>query len=777
MSEYVNFHYMPLEGKITGKQVLQQTEDAINDLGNKVYNLNVDEERIDESIENSEQAIDTANSALAAVTTDRAVWKNTVAEMKATDIDLGVTAATRGKLLFNDGSGAFYGVRSKKSGDVDSDDTVSLNNGNVAERLKQMNVIAKGNNIIYVTNVTELIASDAVIGNVYGTTGYYTQNDGGNGVYTIRAKDISDVDDGGSIIFLDNGNVAKLITDGTVNVKQFGAKGDGTTDDTTAFRNAINSGYAVYVPKGHYIVTEAIENTTGLTMFGDGDETILDYGDSLPSSVGLTVSGSLEQIADISDATKGDITVTFASAHELSVGDVFCIYDPTHSWSGFRAYYPKGEWCEVAGVNGNTVTLSNQLYDSYTGADCDIYKLNSVPVDLHDFRIIGTSTYILLSVVMCKDVKLSNISAYLEKEIAISVGRCYNVLANNINAYNKGSTGNDYGLAIGNSQKVMVNGGTFYGRRHGITTGGSDVLCNVTCRNIRISQATLDSIDNFSADNHGNAEDCVWRDCYMSKGVSVAGKDVIVIDCRIKNATSGSVVYLSEFKGGLIHIEDCDISTTVNPGVNNRGVLDFSGNGGAIGTNTVEDVLIKIHNCRIDVNSLALTEAIVLIGDENSAAKLNIDIQNINVINGSNLYAYFCKIKETATVDNPASDYLIVDNITGIKSIYILALTNNFLADKPKRIQRYSGYKDITIPAGQTSKVDAEFTLPNYYPVMPNVSVSVAANTGVATNTAAYSANVWRINFQKLQLTLSSKTAVASDTTMRVFWSTYINDI
>ena len=237
MSEYVDFHYMPLEGKITGEQVLKQTEDAINDLGNKVYNLDVDEERIDEAIENSNQAIDTANSALSAVTTDRAVWKNTVAEMKATDIDLGVTAVTRGEMVFNDGNGAFYGVRSEKSGDVESDDTVFLNNGNVAERLKQMNFIAKGNNIIYVTNVGELIASDAVIGNVYGTAGYHTSNDGGNGVYTIRAKDVADVDDGGSIIFLNNGNVAELITDGTVSYKQFGAVADGVENDYDAIKS------------------------------------------------------------------------------------------------------------------------------------------------------------------------------------------------------------------------------------------------------------------------------------------------------------------------------------------------------------------------------------------------------------------------------------------------------------------------------------------------------------------------------------------------------------
>ena len=273
MSEYVDFHYMPLEGKITGKQVLKQTEDAINDLGEHVYELDIDERRIDEAVEKSEQAIETADAALSAVTTDRAVWKNTVAEMKATDIDLGVTAATRGKMVFNDGNGAFYGVRSEKSGDVDSDDTVFLNNGNVAERIQSMNIIAKGNNIIFVANVAELIDSDALIGNVYGTTGYYSVNDGGSALYTIRAKDVADVEDGGSIIFLDNGNVAELITNGTANVKQFGAYGDGTHDDTNAVQNAVNFNNYVVFPQGTYLLG-TVNITRDTTVFADTEASI-----------------------------------------------------------------------------------------------------------------------------------------------------------------------------------------------------------------------------------------------------------------------------------------------------------------------------------------------------------------------------------------------------------------------------------------------------------------------------------------------------------------------
>ena len=82
-------------------------------------------------------------------------------------------------------------------------------------------------------------AAGLQVGMLAGTKGYYSINDGGSSIYAIRAKTQDDVDDGGSIIVLENGNVAELIVTDEININQFGGVGDGTTDDNVAIVNVV----------------------------------------------------------------------------------------------------------------------------------------------------------------------------------------------------------------------------------------------------------------------------------------------------------------------------------------------------------------------------------------------------------------------------------------------------------------------------------------------------------------------------------------------------------
>lgn len=60
-------------------------------------------------------------------------------------------------------------------------------------------------------------------------------------------------------------------TQGYINVKDFGAKGDGQSDDTSAIQAALDQGSVgtIYFPNGKYIITQALKFSQGQKIFGE----------------------------------------------------------------------------------------------------------------------------------------------------------------------------------------------------------------------------------------------------------------------------------------------------------------------------------------------------------------------------------------------------------------------------------------------------------------------------------------------------------------------------
>lgn len=73
-----------------------------------------------------------------------------------------------------------------------------------------------------------------------------------------------------------------------VSVKDFGATGDGVTDDTTAIQNAFNTaaGIAVYFPSGTYVVSSTVTVSASKLVFGDGsNSTTITFTGTAPDEV------------------------------------------------------------------------------------------------------------------------------------------------------------------------------------------------------------------------------------------------------------------------------------------------------------------------------------------------------------------------------------------------------------------------------------------------------------------------------------------------------------
>jgi hypothetical protein len=99
-------------------------------------------------------------------------------------------------------------------------------------------------------------------------------SDGGEGSF-YWTSDTTTPDDGGTVVVPTGPRIGcwKRVIDESLNVKWFGATGNGTTDDTTAIQATIDiattTGQSVYLPDGYYRITNTIN--IGLRIFSEYD--------------------------------------------------------------------------------------------------------------------------------------------------------------------------------------------------------------------------------------------------------------------------------------------------------------------------------------------------------------------------------------------------------------------------------------------------------------------------------------------------------------------------
>jgi hypothetical protein len=166
-----------------------------------------------------------------------------------------------------------------------------------------------------------------------------------------------------------------------VNVKWFGAKGDGIADDTAAIQNAINSlssngGGKVIIPSGNYKCGQ-ITVASNITIEGMGNSSVI-----LPTAnILFLAEGSFgEEIPFGDNKAFGDVSIVTTANHNLIINDIVLIKsqrdclssDAGDDWklgyptSGNHSLY-FGEFGRVRSINSPTqVTLASGLiFPSY----------------------------------------------------------------------------------------------------------------------------------------------------------------------------------------------------------------------------------------------------------------------------------------------------------------------------------------------------------------------------------------------------------------------------
>lgn len=114
--------------------------------------------------------------------------------------------------------------------------------------------------------VSDMINSENLIEGSYAQTfGFYNINDGGSKKYKIIKEQNAQNVNGKTKINLLHDDLYAISLNDKINVKEYGAKGDGITDDTETIQFCIDNfpHRTIYIPEGKYLITSPLDIKSG----------------------------------------------------------------------------------------------------------------------------------------------------------------------------------------------------------------------------------------------------------------------------------------------------------------------------------------------------------------------------------------------------------------------------------------------------------------------------------------------------------------------------------
>jgi hypothetical protein len=208
-----------------------------------------------------------------------------------------------------------------------------------------------------------------------------------------REDVIADAGAANAVVFVQDGDgaVERTVQDELrdyVSVKQFGAEGDGATDDTQSFVDAFAaaSGREVYVPDGTYMLDSALDIPANLHLRGSGKgRAVLKRSPAAPANYVVGITGVGTTISDLT--VDGNLANNPTLAHNILIQGAgrFTLRDiETKGAQGLSDTYG----CGVAVVN--TTDAVNNTYSNLinvTSLDNDVHGLYASQAS--NFKIIG----------------------------------------------------------------------------------------------------------------------------------------------------------------------------------------------------------------------------------------------------------------------------------------------------------------------------------------------------------------------------------------------------
>lgn len=477
------------------------------------------------------------------------------------------------------------------------------------------------------TTTDDILTGDYTEAESIATSGYATTGDGGHALW--YATGVTTPGNAGTTAFSSSkiydskGNEFE-VRGNLRNPRWFGAKGDNSTDDTTAIQAAttslVSTGGVVFFDAGTYLCDSPIILVNGVIFRGESaDRSVISFdgaGGVFSNGFCIFAQGAVSGISALSaDVAAGDNALAFTGAHGLSVDEVFVILDPTNSsLSPAQTYYRAGEMVRVGEVVDPTnVVASRGLFAGYVAATVDLAKVISTSVGFESLTVrgLGTDTTTgCIGIRYGRDCYVRNVRLRgTQADSALDVSRCYGVEIDDVDGLdleNFGTVGRHM-VGVWNSQHVRARGLRGVSSQAFLATGGKDAVWSPPCRDVLVSDSHVDNTVDNAASVHIGGDTEFWRvaDCTLG-GVTMGGDLGTVEGCTLYGTgpdgsfTSGAAVTLDEAHGLDLTVQGCTILATRNTGPNVALVHldDPSASLNREGT-------IRLAGCRIDMRGFS----------------------------------------------------------------------------------------------------------------------------------------------------------------------------
>jgi hypothetical protein len=537
---------------------------------------------------------------------------------------------------------------------------------------------------------------------------------------------------------------AKAKANDIVTVADFdGIDMTGGSNSATGLSNAISDGRSLMIPNGTLKVDSDLTlSMASLHMVGNGDNSVLDFS----GGGSLNLKSDPVVLPDLAaDIVAGEDTAAFVSAHGLSEGDVFIVWNPadysfvSSAWNSptDRYYYRDGRMFRVLeDIDGTSLRFYGVSKRTFAAANVKCYKMTGGPVVLKDFRIVPNSSGdVPISINGHQGIIIDGVT--LEKgslHQGITISRCFDfdvILAKSTTL--DATSNNCYPIIVGNSQNGRIRGGSYYSKRHCIALGGDNQTASVPCADILIEGMVLYSRGSAalgSADSHGNCEDIVYSNCVMNSCAGIGGRDITVRGCTIYGAapsgdTSSRCVYTLEVVGGVYRFE------------NNRFITNRTETGTGFGVvhlgvdRRVENFTLIARGNTVEHRGASTTARLFLLGVGSSAGSYRVDTQ-IEDLTYLSSVTPFAVLALDGTADISAQSRHSIDRLFGCDGTRLLVASASANYNAPLRLPAVGKSVTVSAASGSNSAIPSAQNLPYIYPRTPQAQASVVsiANVG-----------------------------------------------